>query len=275
MTTLELTTLAYILCAIGLIFFWRHKPMDVSHPFVVDCPTPLALIRDSRGRSAATEEYTNTPLDFIEREEWIVTKLCAYYANLLRRMGVVHTFPAVKPVRHVHSFYTPAVNVWSLVFILVATTGYVAIFLAAWNFHFPSQTEQTLWRIATLSTFFITFFGGLFEILSMLWRLWRRASFVTPHRRNTVDIELDRKSSSLAAKLPPRAQKWLQRWRNNTPDQDPIMDIPIRSLMITTPLGVLYGICRLIILALDFSTLRELPVTAFMAIDWSMYVPHL
>jgi hypothetical protein len=207
-TTLELTTLAYIFCALGLLFFWRHKPMDVAHPFVLACPTPLARICDARGRCAATEAYVNTPLDFIEREEWIVTKLWAYYVNLLRRMRVVHAFPPARPVRHVHSFHTPALDLWGVAFVLAATTGYVAIFLAGWNLHFPSQTERTCWRVAATSTFAITFLGGAFEIASLLWALWRTASFVTPHRRPTMNaVGLERPGLSLAARLPPHAHQ--------------------------------------------------------------------
>src|SRR4051812_1289419 len=36
-TTLELTTLGFIICTLGTYFFWFHKPLDVRSHMVLHC----------------------------------------------------------------------------------------------------------------------------------------------------------------------------------------------------------------------------------------------
>ncbi|KAJ7727105.1 hypothetical protein B0H16DRAFT_1591507 [Mycena metata] len=38
---------------------------------------------------------------------------------------------------------------------------------------------------------------------------------------------------------------------------------------------VVYPICRLFLLILSFTTLRSLPPSAFVDVNWSNYIPHL
>ncbi|KAF2691052.1 hypothetical protein K458DRAFT_438759 [Lentithecium fluviatile CBS 122367] len=274
-TTLELTTLAYILCALATLFFWRHKPMDIRTPIMLECSTPIGQITDRWGR-AATGSYHYTPLDFVSRGEWIGTRLWTYYVNLLRQMGVVHYYPPELPVRSFSSFNFPIPTRPMLFAMLGISFGYTGIFVAGWNLHYPSLTERLLWRICTLGTMIITVIGGLFEVIMMLRQYQRRHSVsVLVHN---PDIEVapthrgHRKNHSME---PTRLQVILQNIRNNTPDKDPHFDIPIRSLVITTPLCALYCIFRAFILIEDIISLRELPGSAFAAIEWSMYVPHI
>ncbi|KAF2245148.1 hypothetical protein BU26DRAFT_533233 [Trematosphaeria pertusa] len=274
-TTLELTTLAYILCTLATLFFWRCKPMDVRTPITLECSTPLERICDRRGRTAA-EPYYYTPLDFISREEWIATRLWTYYVNLLRQMHLIHTYKRSLPIRHFSSFYIPLPTRPLLFTMLAIAFAYTGIFIAGWNLHYPTESELILWRTCTLGTMIITVIGSLFEVTMM---------FVQYRRRHTIsalihnpDIEimpLDPVGRpSHPSGKPTKLQVTLQNIRNNTPEKDPHFDIPIRSLIVTTPICALYVIFRGFILLEDVISFRELPASTFVTINWSTHVPH-
>jgi hypothetical protein len=46
MTTLELTALAYNLCALVTLYIWRRKPMDIRTPVILVCSTPIREIAE-------------------------------------------------------------------------------------------------------------------------------------------------------------------------------------------------------------------------------------
>jgi hypothetical protein len=267
MTTLELTTLAYILCALVTLYIWRHKPMDVRAPIVVECSTPMSWIA-ARWKPSAMTSYYYTPLDFVSREEWSVTRLWTYYVNLLRGMRLVRASSRTLPVQRFSTFNFPSLSRSALLVLLNISFSYMAIFVAGWNFHFPTKAEQLLWRICTLGTLCISIFAGGIEVaMLLLQQRSRHAVSVLVPRGPRPSIEQTTQGS--------RFQVLLQNFRNNTPEKDPQFDVPIRSLLITTPMCALYCIFRAFILAEDLASLRELPGSAFAAIDWSTYVPHL
>lgn len=249
--------------------------MDVRTPITLECSTPLERICDRRGRTAA-EPYYYTPLDFISREEWIATRLWTYYVNLLRQMHLIHTYKRSLPIRHFSSFYIPLPTRPLLFTMLAIAFAYTGIFIAGWNLHYPTESELILWRTCTLGTMIITVIGSLFEVTMM---------FVQYRRRHTIsalihnpDIEimpLDPVGRpSHPSGKPTKLQVTLQNIRNNTPEKDPHFDIPIRSLIVTTPICALYVIFRGFILLEDVISFRELPASTFVTINWSTHVPH-
>ncbi|KAF2006875.1 hypothetical protein P154DRAFT_421214 [Amniculicola lignicola CBS 123094] len=277
MTTLETTTLAYILCAFTALFFWRHKPMDFHGPIVIECQAALEEIVDHKGHNAA-DPYHFTPLDFVSRQEWIGNRLWVYYVNLLRKLRIIHVFQQTRPVRRISLFDFPPPDRFMLFFMLGLTSTYTGIFVAGWNFHFPSYSEKILWRTCSLGTTIIVLIGGLFELI-IIFREYR------PQREpfhSSVDpfIEIEAITPPIRAHLLPKPpetclETMLQQARNVTPNRDPHYDVPIRSLLFTTPICAMYCIFRLFILVEDAISLRELPASAFAVIAWPTYLPHL
>ncbi|KAF2476621.1 uncharacterized protein BDR25DRAFT_252761 [Lindgomyces ingoldianus] len=270
-TTLEITTLAYIVCALATMFFWRHKPMDVQDAIFLDCHRTLDQLLGEHGRSAAGP-YHFTPLDFVSREEWIASRLWVYNVNLLRRMRIIHTYQKELPIQHFSSFNFLILKRSMLFVSLAISLAYTSVFVAGWNLHFPTTLERILWRTCSLGTMMIVAIGGLFEILFL----------VQQYSRTTQgeDIEMGHgpplvRSHPLIKPPPTRMQAAIRHAKNKTPDIDPEYDVPIRSLVVTLPLCALYSIFRLCILLEDFISFRRLPATAFMAIDWSTYLPHI
>lgn len=70
-TSLELTTLSLVLIMVFTTAIWCRKPMDISHPIIMECDVPLSTIL------AAIEDPPNvmsrnngsTPLSFFDRQE--------------------------------------------------------------------------------------------------------------------------------------------------------------------------------------------------------------
>jgi len=119
----------------------------------------------------------------------------------------------------------------------------LGIHFGGWNMYFPTSTEQTLWRIATLllvgllATYFVLSLIG-----TLLYR--RMAKFLFDKEANTV---LD------AVMLFPR---WIQ-------------------VLALLPFYVSYSIARIDILAEGFIGLRRLPLDIYASVDWSYFIPHI
>lgn len=276
MTTLEITTLAYTFCTIAILFFWRHKPMDVQYPFVLPCDYSLDQIVDRNGRNAA-DQYYITPLEFVSREEWIGSKLWTYYVNLLRKLSIIHVYEKPLPIRHVTSFNFMPPDRPFLFIMLLMSLAYSSIFVAAWKFHFPSEIERILWQTCSLGTLCIVLLGGTFEVIQIVREMHTRRRF-TPDSDSENQIALAPapiRSHPLPKEPTTRVEVILQNARNKCPDKDPHYDVPIRSLLITTPLCALYCIFRAFIILEDLISFRDLPASTFMAIEWSTYVPHV
>lgn len=270
-TTLEITTLAYIVCALATMFFWRHKPMDVQDAVFLDCQLMLDQILDKQGRSAAGP-YHFTPLDFVSREEWIASRLWVYNVNLLRRMRIVHTYRRKLPIQHFSSFNFLIVKQSMLFVSLGMSLAYASVFLAGWNLYFPTRLEMIFWRACSLGTMVIVTVGGVFEV-SILIQQYSKAT-------QSEDIEMNQgpplaRSNPLLKPPPTRIEAAIRHAKNKTPNLDPEYDVPMRSLVVTLPLCALYTIFRFYILLEDFISFRELPASAFMAIEWSTYLPHI
>lgn len=66
LSQLELFTLAFVVSTAMSYYFWWRKPQNVSTPTVIPCPFPVAKIRADAG--LAHEDWTSTPMDFVECE---------------------------------------------------------------------------------------------------------------------------------------------------------------------------------------------------------------
>jgi hypothetical protein len=157
--------------------------------------------------------------------------------------------------------------------------AYAGIFVAGWNFHYPTPLEQFLWRLCTLGTQIIVTIGGCYEISMMLLEYQKHKRDAISHLVPNPDIELVPRFQTTRLQPesmgpPTRWQAILQGLRNRSEDRDPELDVPLLSLLITTPLCALYCLFRMFILVEDFVSLRRLPDSAFVTIVWSAYIPH-
>ena len=277
-TTLELTTLGFIFCMLGTSYCWTYKPSDVERPLILESKYTISEIRSKAGEPVPVT-YKYTPLDFVSRREWSVSLFWAYYIQLLRsmRLGVFERPIKAKPRDRIPGINWPAVTARPLLLCILSLMMiiYVNIFVCAWNFSFPTPTERTLWRISSLLTV-----SYIFEMAPIELYLTSKARAKKLQVMRAYSIEQQREapsSSSLRWSLRTwrnKARRAAQRLRNNSPDNDPALDIPLRVLIPGTIFCASYTLARLYILTEDIVGLRALPPGAFEDVDWSRYFPH-
>ncbi|KAK2606913.1 hypothetical protein N8I77_005635 [Diaporthe amygdali] len=106
-TAIELTTVAFIYCALLSMFFWRHKPADVETAEILYTNATMKEILVAGGE-AAREPYRQTPLDFVSRQEWSWSKYLAHFQN-----ATVARFRSRSvPIDHISSATTPQIPFW-------------------------------------------------------------------------------------------------------------------------------------------------------------------
>lgn len=148
-TTIELTTLSFLFLMTCCSICWWHKPMDVLRPLTVPVDVDLSAVLSANDTS--TKSFGRTPLSFINRREWLASQFWAYYVQMLRKVlflprsttksTAADHFPSI-------DFHEPDLK-WELI-AGWAVPAYGAIFMAAWNFSFPTTTEHLLWRISAI-----------------------------------------------------------------------------------------------------------------------------
>ena len=127
-TQLEIATVAYAACALILYVIEFYKPMDLLVPFIVDasaCTTEEAF----RSIAAAAPK----PILGWRAEH----RSCYTTTN-----GSMHQ--TGKPISFVYLAMDCA--------LIAVATMFGCIHLVAWNYDFPTDIEQLLWRIATVAS---------------------------------------------------------------------------------------------------------------------------
>ena len=242
-STLELSTLAFIFCTVNTLFFWRHKPLDVDTPIYLPCATTMEEILNTAG-DQSRKRYEQTPLDFVKPAVvkksliapfWFGMSICFDWRE--RGSLPVKTFgnSTTTPPRGLK----PADVVYGIIY----TTSYFGIHLAGWNFAFSSSTEQKLWRIASLTALGL----AVFYLLAVAIGTAAAGSIAKSVFKND-EVE---NIIGLGRLLP--------RWK---------------AVLLHGPVIVAYGLARAYIIVEGFASLRALPPTAFASVDWSNYLPH-
>lgn len=267
-TTLEVTTLAFILFALATSVCWRHKPRDIETAIILESDYTIEQILLEAG-PAASEPYRVTPLDFISREEWIVSTLWTYNVNILGKLNMIWKRPRVRPIQMITSFTFPKMSPQVTLVPFAMTMAYSGIFVAAWNFYFPTRIERLLWRSCTSATMGASLTGGLFEVLFLFYDGRDKRTVMEEKGFNQRIVRI------LGDRCLPRIKWVMKRLQNNSPCKDPALNVPLRSLLITMPIMAMYVVCRGYILVEDIIGLRELPTSAFHNVDWTRYLPHI
>ncbi|ELR09976.1 hypothetical protein VC83_06378 [Pseudogymnoascus destructans] len=301
-TTLELTTLGFIVCTLGTYFFWAHKPMDVSTAITLVPNISLDEIIQRAGLNSQTS-YKRTPLDFVGRNEWTSWMLYyTYWMNILRKLGIVF-HPNRRPIEKISDDYTPALSSSSLFILFVFHTSYAAVHISGWNFHFPSQIEATIWHVATITVMLAI--CGCWAVDMWTWQLWPSIKHLLSKPWGAADIiplcsrgkeptvyEETAQSSSVRRILSTSLARhtiWIRsclsypqtiiqtaasHLRNNSLDRDPDLTVPLKAILPITLFAASYTIARAYILIEDLVNLRSQPASTFKTVNWSDFLPH-
>jgi hypothetical protein len=279
MTTIELTTLAFICCSLGTFFLWAHKPtieLEASRVVVPLLPpmTVSTIISKQPPSTRDRIECLLTPLSFIQRHKWTWKLYWSYGISFFQLIGISFT-PKHRPVTRIPNDTFPAVTTWPLMFMIILfQLMFIGIHIAAWNFHFPTPKERLLWRMSTsamLVAFVLYWSADQFSVRLLPWFkvhvLGRKKSL--PGDKDHV---LPPPTNSSGKRRP--CCGWAESLRNISSPRDPDLRVPLKAII---PVGVavnIYLASRAYILIEDFLALRRLPTGAFQTVDWSIYIPH-
>lgn len=270
-TTLELTTLQFILCSFVPYFFWLHKPMDVQRAITIIPNTTVAQILVNAG-NAARNPYSSTPLDFVGRDLWSWNLYWTYWLNILGRLKFLFLMRSrTRPVNKIPDDTFPP---WGshMVRAAVELLGlgfYSAMPVFGWNFFFPTTAERILWRTSALTSLGVIVAAWIIEQYTWWIRPALKSHFIH------VSQSLVNNSQHSRLEFLIRIKCAVGRLRNNSRTHDPAFDVPLKALFPMTALGFLYVIARTCILVEDVLSLRSLPPSAYDTVNWSGFLPHL
>ncbi|KAM5520567.1 hypothetical protein FOXYSP1_14457 [Fusarium oxysporum f. sp. phaseoli] len=139
---LELATLAFIFCAFIMHIFWWNKPFDVESRRVVrlNPKVPPNL-------STFSMDDLTVSKNFLFRER-VKDLSWQRFEDLIVEMADI-TDPAITSRPYID--YLPSTSLY------IASTTFLAIHLAAWNWEFPSTVVRSLWRWINLSILVTSF----------------------------------------------------------------------------------------------------------------------
>ncbi|KAK2754576.1 hypothetical protein FQN54_006977 [Arachnomyces sp. PD_36] len=276
-TTLELTTLSFIFCMLVTSYCWRHKPGDVERPIILKTNTSIADILIKAG-DAARIPYRRTPLDFVNREEWCISLLWAYYVQILRSMNLSFCSRTIKgrPLNRMPSINWPPLTLSATLWYGLVTLIYSSIFLLAWNLQFPTATEKLLWHIAAIVTIAFPVAVWPFECYIDRNHSVRNQP---PRRKDSKDHDCEALPQypylSKRHSGPKPTKGFAGKLRNNSPDKDPQMGVELRALIPATILCAAYTLARVYFLTEDLIGLRSLPPSVFRTVEWMDLIPHI
>jgi hypothetical protein len=160
--------------------------------------------------------------------------------------------------------YTPITSVILL--------GFSVLFLAAWNFHFPTNTERVLWRVCSIYHAFFSIFGGFYFFIEML-RTRKHSSLSLPRSQPPEGNSQHQQSEISGGKLRNCLCERLGNMRNISPGSDPEMGVPFRVLGPVSIICILYVFCRGFIYVEDFISMRSQPYGVYVGVN--KFMPFL
>jgi len=192
--------------------------------------------------------------------------------NILRKMNIVFATKQ-RPIDKIPDDLFHPLSPRAMVILFLFQTGYAAVHLSGWNFHFPSPIERLLWQIATLVMTGSIVAYWVVDLFA--WHIHPALKrYIKRDRPKTITSESNEtsapNSSCLFTKLRPVAANL----RNNSPGHDPSLTVPLKAIIPLNIIAVCYCFARAYIILEDFVNLRAQPSSAYVSIRWSAFLPH-
>ncbi|KAI1272455.1 hypothetical protein F5Y07DRAFT_302241 [Xylaria sp. FL0933] len=159
-TPYELTTVALLVCSFTTLVLWWDKPLDVREPTSIYLREDMKTIIDAAGKEAV-QGFTDTPLDFIERNIYWSRKAHEPLLQLVLKWGL-QTFPIdrIPNDRDYHPRYFK-----QNMYLVLPVSSFGAIHLAGYNLSLPTDAEQMLWRVNSIVMVVVLFIHCVSELV--------------------------------------------------------------------------------------------------------------
>ena len=248
-STLEVTTLAFILCTVHTFFFWYYKPLDPEIQRHIPVNTGIKNLCQRAGVNPdLPETYAITPLDFVKPPPDPKSLITPFWFGLAVVFGQDRTAsPASQPARILPNTrvlpqdgVSMALSIYMFTFQLVYYGFHIGF---GWIAAFPSRIEWYLWIVSNCADF----------VLILLYLLAIPVgTYYAPHLGRWL-FDIDATSIiQVASALP----QWAK-------------------IVIHGPFVVVYVLGRAMVLAESLVSLRALPLAVYEDISWSNFLPHL
>lgn len=250
-TTIELATVSIVFCTIATSVCWLHKPADVKTPIRLPCRFSTAEILLGAG-DAAQKPYRMTPMDFVDN-------LGPSWSANVMAFARIRSGPQERPLPRFTNDRFPHVRGIRQFTLISVTLFGVGIHIFGWHFEFPSRSEQTIWRAASLVMFLTAAIFWSAEVLAGWHRdhIWELIVTTIFHPAQLKDLK------QMRAQRPARTQP--------TPETFPL---PLECGASAT-MWIFYLIARGYVLIEMFAGLRILPRSAFVSVEWANFLPHV
>jgi hypothetical protein len=256
-TTLELVTLSYVLCALATYIAWLHKPLDIEIPTLIPLNVEMKVILKDAG-SVAAKPYRQNPLDFVDNQA------PCWWMNVQKYL-FFRVDPRARPLQRFTNDKFPNVGLgWETFYYFVISHAFTGIHLAGWNLEaYPTYIEKILWRTACLTMSGCMVAVWILEGAQEQVRAGRAERW---HRRLSL---VSSNSSSVRSN-----SELLQTRSRDEVMADPEF-IPLWEVLLFVPVVLIYSVARLYLMAEVFAGLRKLPKGAFECVQWTNFLPHV
>lgn len=244
-TTLEITTLSFVLCTLVMFSQWANKPLDVESPTILTSHKSIAQILIEAG-SAANKPFKWTPLDFVDdpSPSW----LTEVQPHLRFQTG-----PKMRPLPRLTNDRFPVIGAGpDAVFLFLFTMAYCGLHFVAWDFDFPTPLERYLWHSASVAIGACAFIFWVCETYQDGHRLGRWERWAAKMSKSGKDGRINTMEKER------RSRRF----------------IPVWEVIVMTPVTVVYTVARTYIVIEIFLSQRSLPIGAFDTVEWSQFIPH-
>ncbi|MCJ1398354.1 hypothetical protein MMC11_001552 [Xylographa trunciseda] len=234
-TTLELSTIAFVVCTIGTNIMWWTKPKDVFVPIVlkIDCTLEGLLAIVGPRILDPQSEAINWKWSPLEKFDDLRPNFLVDVGQYLPRKSSFELSQPAQKIRFRNDRLPPLERDWLLGhFLSVLSLFFGAVYVSGWNISFPTRIEQIVWRICTLM---------LFSLVVAFWAV-------------DAGVELHERKKKVSG--------------------DKKVAVTPTKMVLYAVIMIVYVTIRLYILIEPFVCLRSLPRTAFATVQWSSFIPH-
>ena len=163
-TTMELSALAIVICAMMTSLCWFRKPVNVITPVPLHCNYSMEEILTKAGKKDYA--WKQTPFDFVDN-------LGPSWALNVQPFMNMPVSPHERPLPRFGNDRLPNLSGRQEVVLCISTLLYAAIHLFGWNYTFPTHVELILWRLSSMFLFANTVAFWTFETAAA-WHRKRR-----------------------------------------------------------------------------------------------------
>lgn len=146
-TPLELFTLGYVGCALGMYYFWRHKPFDLQVPITVTVIVrSSASVTSPDARNRSNERRSTRRRSESGDAGFLPNDKSGHYNTRVRRSGSI---PGISNSKRKKLLWVSR-NQSMLVSLIFFTFLVSACHLLGWKYPFSTIIEAWLWRVCSL-----------------------------------------------------------------------------------------------------------------------------